>query len=110
MFILSVMLYYYTNFLCFQIISFFYKHQFGDTCIYMCIEYSYLQVQRAQELVAQESDLTRLCNNNPKLKKRYSINVTRERLQSLVAEQTGEGAINPPLQDIPKYYLPSEFP
>ena len=59
--------------------------------------------------MAQESDLTRRYNDNPKLKKRYSMNVNRERLQSMWAEQTGEGVINPPLQDIPKYYMPGEF-
>nr|XP_054748022.1 DNA excision repair protein ERCC-6-like [Lytechinus pictus] len=79
-------------------------------------QYVQQRVQRAQELVAQESDLTRKLNDHIRrgtegpggAKKRYSMNVNRERLQSEWAEKSGEGVINPPLQNVPKYYKPED--
>ncbi|XP_071508949.1 uncharacterized protein [Diadema antillarum] len=77
------------------------------------------RVQRAQELVAAESDLTRKLNDHIQrgtegpgsaLKKRYSMNINRERLQSEWMEKSGEGALKPPLEDIPKYYRPEDRP
>ncbi|XP_072164518.1 uncharacterized protein [Diadema setosum] len=77
------------------------------------------RVMRAQELVAAESDLTRKLNDHIQrgtegpgsaLKKRYSMNINRERLQSEWMEKSGEGALKPPLEDIPKYYRPDDRP